>query len=103
MAKLMIDSDANAAYLRLHDGEVQRTCEVAPGVLVDLDSMNVVLGIEVLTLDTHIPYTELVQRYHVRSDEVRVLDLIRPSVTSFISRQTNGAQSHAEDGSRVPC
>lgn len=102
IAKLMIDSDANAAYLRLHDGVVDRTCEVAPGVMVDLDSMNVVLGIEVLTLDTQIPYTELVQKYHVRSDEVRVLDLIRPNVTYFISRQTSAAPSRSEDHTQVP-
>ncbi len=103
MAKLMIDNDVNAAYLRLHDGVVDRTCEVAPGVMVDLDSLNVVLGIEVLTLDTHIPYTELVQKYHVRSDEVRVLDLIRPSVTYFISRQTSGTPARVDEGSQVPC
>lgn len=103
MAKLMIDSDVNAAYLHLHDGKVEQTCEVAPGVNVDLDEMNVVVGIEVLTLDTHIPYTELVQKYHVRSDEVRILDLIRPNVTYFISRQTNGIPAPVADQSRVPC
>ncbi len=103
MAKLMIDNDVNAAYLRLHDGEVVQTSEVAPGVMVDLDAMNVVLGIEVLTLDTYIPYTDLVQRYHVRSDEVRILELIRPSVTYFISRQTSGMPARIDEGSGVRC
>lgn len=74
MAQLVVDMTANAAYLRLHDAKVERTCEVSPGVLVDMDEMNQVVGIEVLDLDAFIPATDLVTTYHVRSDEVRFWD-----------------------------
>jgi uncharacterized protein YuzE len=46
--KLEYDSAADAAYVRLADGEIVDSEEVRPGVVVDLDAQNRVVGIEVL-------------------------------------------------------
>jgi uncharacterized protein YuzE len=87
-ANLTVDFTADAAYLTLSDNEIVETCEVATGVLVDLDDMRVVVGVEVLALDVHIPRDRLVTDYHMRSEDLAVLDNIRPTVTSFVQRQS---------------
>ncbi len=102
-AKLTVDFTANAAYLRLCDEKIATTREVAPGVLVDLDAMGVAVGVEVLDLDVMIPYADLKTYVHVRQEDLRILDLIRPSVTSFVARQSSGVVDAAEDRSRVTC
>lgn len=87
-ATLTVDNTADVAYLRLDDGEVARTCEVSPGVYVDLNEFDVVIGVEVLALDALIPYSELVTKFHVRPEHLRSLEQIRPSVTSFVTHQS---------------
>jgi uncharacterized protein YuzE len=85
---LTVDFGADAAYLLLSDNDVVETCEVSTGVLVDLDDMRVVVGVEVLALDTFIPRDRLITEYHLRFEDLSVLDQIRPSVTKFVQRQT---------------
>jgi uncharacterized protein YuzE len=46
--KLRIDRKADALYLRLDDSKVIESEEIAPGVIVDFDSRNKVVGVEVL-------------------------------------------------------
>ena len=87
-ATLTVDFAAHAAYLALSRHDVVETCEVAPGVLVDLDDMLVVVGVEVLALDAFIPRDRLITDYHMRSEDVSILDQVRPSVTTFVQRQT---------------
>lgn len=84
---LSVDFTADAAYLLLNDHEVVRTCEVAHGVQVDLDEYDMVAGVEVLDLDAVIPRSELIDRFHVRDEQLFILDSVRPSVSSFVSRQ----------------
>ena len=48
--KLRIDEDADALHLQLVDVPVVESEEVAPGVIVDYDQSNQVVGIEVLYL-----------------------------------------------------
>lgn len=38
----------NVSYVRLFEGEIARTAEVADDILVDVDAVGQVLGIEVL-------------------------------------------------------
>ena len=90
---LTVDFAADAAYLLLSDHEIARTCEVAPGVLVDLDGYGIVTGVEVIDLDAVIPYSELIDKFHVRADQLVTLDSVRPSVSSFVSRQSE-TESH---------
>ncbi len=48
--KLNIDEEADALHLQLVDVPVVESEEVAPGVIVDYDSANQVVGIEILYL-----------------------------------------------------
>ena len=42
------DKIADALYIRLRDGKVVDSDEVAPGIIVDLNENNEVIGIEIL-------------------------------------------------------
>ncbi len=48
--RLQIDEEADALHLRLADVPVVDSEEVAPGVIVDYDAQDQVVGIEVLYL-----------------------------------------------------
>lgn len=46
--KLEYDSQADAAYIKLTNGDVADSEEVRPGIIVDFDADNRVVGIEIL-------------------------------------------------------
>ena len=48
--KLHIDKEADALYLRLDDSAIVESEEVAPGVVLDYNKANQVVGIEMLHL-----------------------------------------------------
>jgi uncharacterized protein YuzE len=48
--RLRVDEEADALHLQLVDVPVEESEEVAPGVIVDYDKSNQVVGIEVLYL-----------------------------------------------------
>ena len=48
--KLHIDKEADAIYLRLDDSAIVESEEVAPGVVLDFNEANQVVGIEMLYL-----------------------------------------------------
>lgn len=50
--KLQLDRDADALYLRLDDSAVVESEEVSPGVVLDFDANNAVVGVEILHLST---------------------------------------------------
>ena len=60
--KITVDEEADALHLHLVDVPVEESEEVAPGVIVDYDKSNQVVGIEVLYLST-------------RSQPVNLMDL----------------------------
>ncbi|MGH3770004.1 MAG: DUF2283 domain-containing protein [Pseudonocardiaceae bacterium] len=68
-----IDTEAGAAYLRLGRGQVARTVEFTEDVYVDLDQFGVVVGIELLDLDTPLPLDELAARFHINASALDVL------------------------------
>lgn len=49
--RVSVDREANAMYVRLRDGGVHRTVEVAPWLLVDVDESADPVGVELLSLD----------------------------------------------------
>lgn len=102
-AMLVVDHSADAAYLKLSDNQIVETCEVTDHVLVDLDDMRIVVGIEVLTLDAYIPREDLVREYHLRLEDLAVLDSIRPSVTTFVQRQSVPVGVAARQGVLESC
>ena len=48
--KFHLDKKADALYLRLDDSEIIESDEVAPGVVLDYNDKNKVVGIEMLHL-----------------------------------------------------
>lgn len=42
------DPEARASYIQVRDGEVARTIELNPGLLVDVDAAGDVLGVEII-------------------------------------------------------
>ena len=53
--KLHIDKEADALYLRLDDATIVESEEVAPGVVLDYNEANQVVGIEMLHLSKRSP------------------------------------------------
>lgn len=96
--KITIDPMVDAAYIRLSDEEVTSTRAVTEDVNIDLDRFRCVVGIEVLTLDAEIPFSDLITKYHVVSDVVESLRLIRPSVSGFVTNvQADGGRDVSAD------
>lgn len=48
--KLHIDKEADALYLRFDDSDIVDSREVSPGVVLDYDESNEVVGVEMLHL-----------------------------------------------------
>jgi uncharacterized protein YuzE len=57
--KLTMDSDSDALYLRLNDAEIADSAQVAPGVVLDYDSEDNVVGVEMLHLSKRVAQADL--------------------------------------------
>ena len=53
--KLRVDSQADALYLRLDDSAIVKSVEVAPGVVLDYNQAEQVVGVEMLGLSARSP------------------------------------------------
>ena len=53
--KLKIDRETDALYLRLDDSPIVESEEVSPGVVLDFNEQNQVVGIEMLGLSKRAP------------------------------------------------
>ena len=60
--KLKVDQEADALYLSLTEGPASRSEEVSPGIIVDYDDQDRVVGIEMLYLSKRAPQAEI-QRF----------------------------------------
>ena len=59
--KVHFDEKANALYLRLDDSEIVDSEEVKPGIVIDFDARDQVVGIEILRLKERVPLANLKQ------------------------------------------
>lgn len=57
--KLHIDKQSDALYLRLDDSNIIESQEVSPGVVLDFNEDNQVVGIEMLNLSHRTPQLNL--------------------------------------------
>jgi len=57
--KVMIDPDADAVYMRLTDSRIHESEEVKPGIILDYDSDNNLVGIELLRVSERVPQASL--------------------------------------------
>ena len=53
--KLKVDEKADALYLRLDDSKIVKSEEVSPGVVLDFNADNQVVGVEILNLSKRSP------------------------------------------------
>jgi uncharacterized protein YuzE len=53
--KLKVDPEADALYLRLDDSRIIDSEEVAPGVVLDYNDQNQVVGVEILGISKRAP------------------------------------------------
>ena len=54
-----MDSEADALYLRLDDTSIVQSEEVSPGIVLDFNDRQQVVGIEILKLSTRSPLLNL--------------------------------------------
>lgn len=54
--KLKVDEKADALYLRLDESKIVESEEVSPGIVLDYNDKNQVVGIEVLRLSSRSPH-----------------------------------------------
>ena len=57
--KLHIDKEADALYLRLDDSRIIDSQEVSPGVVLDFNESDQVVGLELLHLSKRTPQLDL--------------------------------------------
>lgn len=57
--KLHVDKEADALYLRLDDSEILESEEVSPGLVLDYNEANEVVGVEMRNLSTRSKTLEL--------------------------------------------
>ena len=57
--RLRIDKQADALYLRLDDSDIVESVEVAPGVVLDYNHDEEVVGVEMLRLSERSPDLDL--------------------------------------------
>ncbi len=57
--RLHVDKDADALYLRLDHSKIIESEEVSPGVVLDFNAHNQVVGIEMLNLSKRTPNLDL--------------------------------------------
>ena len=59
--KVHFDEKADAVYLRLDDSTIVDSEEVHPGIVLDFNGANQVVGIEILRVQEHVPIASLKQ------------------------------------------
>jgi len=59
--KVHFDEKADAVYLKLTDSKIIESEEVSPGIILDFDENNQVVGIEMLRVQSRIPLANLKQ------------------------------------------
>ena len=57
--KLKVDQQADALHLTLSEAPASRSDEVSPGIIVDYDEQDRVVGIEMLYLSKRAPETDI--------------------------------------------
>lgn len=97
-----VDLEADAAYIRLLNHAIARTVLIGEGVNVDLSALDVVVGIEMLTIDSKIPFARLTTEYHVPVDAVARLRNLMPSIQESVMRQSSDGTLMGRVVGRLP-
>lgn len=57
--KMHYDQKTDALYLRLDDSRIIESAEVQPGIVLDYDANNQVVGVEILRVKERVPSADL--------------------------------------------
>jgi len=57
--KMHYDQKSDALYLRLDDSKIIESAEVQPGIVLDYDANNQVVGVEILRVKERVPAADL--------------------------------------------
>ena len=57
--KVTVDKKADALYMRLSDTRIHDSEEVKPGIILDYDEQNHLVGIEILRISERVPSASL--------------------------------------------
>lgn len=57
--KVTINPEADALYMRLSDTRIHDSEEVKPGIILDYDDQNNLIGIEILRISERVPSASL--------------------------------------------
>lgn len=57
--KVGFDEAADALYIRLDDAPIEDSEEVSPGVILDFDAADRIVGIEILRIGEQLPSAQL--------------------------------------------
>ena len=83
-----IDTRADAAYIEVVPGaEVSSTEEIADNLFVDLDSMGLVVGVEIIGLGQRVTLSQICTLQHVKSDLHAGLEQMLRAVSAFTVQQ----------------
>lgn len=72
--KFEYDYEADALYIRVSGGMVDRTISIETGTLVDVDTHGEVVGIEVIRPARPLPVDQLVDRFRLSEGETHILE-----------------------------
>jgi uncharacterized protein YuzE len=73
------DETADAVYISLSDSIVERTIEVDPGTLVDVDRSGGLVGIEVIRPAKAWPLGAIARDYHLNDEDLQALQALWPN------------------------
>ena len=57
--RFQFDEQADALYIRLDEGKIVESEEVSPGVVLDFNAQNQVVGVEILDVKKRLPSADL--------------------------------------------
>jgi uncharacterized protein YuzE len=90
--KVKVDRKADGLYLRFDHSKIIESEQVAPGVIVDFDNKNRVVGVEVLDVSKRIPArkhasSRVSRRSRTAQAEAAALTLVRESAAPYRARK----------------
>ena len=59
--RIRFDEEADAIYLRLDESRIIESEEVQPGIILDFNEHNQVVGVEILNVKARVPLADLKQ------------------------------------------
>lgn len=72
------DETADVLYIGLSDCIVERTIEIDPGTLIDVDREGHLVGIEVIRPARDWPLSRIAKEYDLGQEDVRALEALWP-------------------------